>query len=398
MIKTKINPITLAFGVVLSTATQLRLPGGLSAGPGEIILSLWVFINIFLGLKNMEIKIHGLAMRVIVFFVIVFLNLLLGTYFAINLGRILVDETVRYWVSLSLNLVILSLLLIRFSKRADFILDLIKYYVIFMAFLYTPVLIISYFSPNFAGLNLNDGRFNGLSLNPNQLATACLPIPYLILYIAKKAKSRQANLFYIYGFCILLVGYACYSDALIISWVVSIFAFFVFLWTSQLLKNSSYKIKSSTQKFFVLFLLPTIIAALSISAISFVNDRAYGSSDDDGNQSNVRESLWLHGIEAGAESPLFGLGLGAYSGIQGPFDNTEAHNTYIDWYTNTGFLGFAMLVYGCIYLGLISLKSKNIPILCLILSFYCYAFFHLILRQPTTWLVVAVIIFNALGT
>jgi O-antigen ligase len=391
LMKNSFNSGFLALGIVVSTATQLRFSSGFPIGPGEIVLSIWILGNFLRFFHNLNTKVDRIIVGIMVFLTLVVLNLIIGTFFGFYTGRISVDETLRYSIALTLNVSVFLILLLRYSREKVFIYELIKSYIKVMIFFHTPILILSYFSPNFLGFNLYDGRFNSLALNPNTIATACLPIPYLVIYLHQEIKNLNFRFYYACGFCALCIGFACYSDALVISWVTSVFVFFLFLWISQFNSSSKYKIRSPSKLFVVVFIIPVLTAGISIFTLNFINDRIFESGDD---QSGVRSILWQNGIKAGLESPIFGLGLGAYSGFAGPFENTEAHNVYIDWFSNTGIFGLFVLIFGCVYLFSITLKSRSIPIVCLLLSLYLLAFSHLITRQPTTWLIISILFMN----
>lgn len=55
-----------------------------------------------------------------------------------------------------------------------------------------------------------------------------------------------------------------------------------------------------------------------------------------------RMSIWRHSIDAWRKSPAIGLGPGAYSGIDGPFQNTESHNLLVQILVNTGIAGLLL--------------------------------------------------------
>lgn len=58
-----------------------------------------------------------------------------------------------------------------------------------------------------------------------------------------------------------------------------------------------------------------------------------------GDKLKVRLGIWQHSLEAWRVSPVFGLGPGAYSGLDGPFENTESHNLPLQLLTNAGLVG-----------------------------------------------------------
>ena len=100
---------------------------------------------------------------------------------------------------------------------------------------------------------------------------------------------------------------------------------------------------------------------------------------------SVRFALWKHGIDALLTSPVVGLGPGAYSGITKPFDGIEAHNSLIDWGTNTGIVGvvlFAALILSLLKMGW---RNRNFVGIIGIFSLLMFAQFHYVFRQPIFW-------------
>ena len=104
-------------------------------------------------------------------------------------------------------------------------------------------------------------------------------------------------------------------------------------------------------------------------------------------QNKVRLELWANGIEAGLQRPVFGLGPGAWSGFDGPRGLEEAHNSPIDYFTNAGLIGAALLLYGMCALFFRTLLSKQAVLLAGITAVTIFALFHNVLRQPIMWLV-----------
>ena len=67
----------LAFGLVLSTATQLRL-GGIPLGPGEMVLAVWLLSSLATHLARLRIAVNGPLLRLLGFWLALVISLSLG--------------------------------------------------------------------------------------------------------------------------------------------------------------------------------------------------------------------------------------------------------------------------------------------------------------------------------
>jgi hypothetical protein len=109
---------------------------------------------------------------------------------------------------------------------------------------------------------------------------------------------------------------------------------------------------------------------------------AYDSLDTHLKKDSVRMALWKHGLGAISKSPIVGFGPGHFSGLDSSFQNDEAHNTLIDWGTDTGIVGVAALI---AWLAVIIRQSWRIGsgvALAGILAAIAFSQFHFVLRQP----------------
>jgi O-antigen ligase len=104
-------------------------------------------------------------------------------------------------------------------------------------------------------------------------------------------------------------------------------------------------------------------------------------------QGRVRLDLWVHGVEAWAHSPLVGLGPGAFSGIDRPFQGSEAHNTIIDWGASTGLLGVAAWLALAGATAFATIRARSLPLAGACIAFFVFAQFHYVMRHPILWFV-----------
>ena len=72
-----------------------------------------------------------------------------------------------------------------------------------------------------------------------------------------------------------------------------------------------------------------IFFALSVGLLDVLFDKLYAIYSE-GGQGGDRLLLFKNAIKAFGESPVFGLGFGHHSGIDGVMEGMEAHNLYLD--------------------------------------------------------------------
>ncbi len=216
-------------------------------------------------------------------------------------------------------------------------------------------------------LNFDHGRrFCGLCANPNQTALFVLALPLLLSRSSAPLWLRlPANLAFI------ALGLASGSDALLLAWALGGFL----QWT---LKPRS----AATQQF---GLVLVVVAALwGYGPSAQPKSQAVWQGVSAQQDVATRATLSHHGLQAAARSPWVGWGPGAYSGETGPFQNFEAHNSWVDWATNAGFLGLAA------YLAAAGWWIRNLwkqggGGLGLFLALLVFSSFHYTFRQPIFW-------------
>ena len=234
------------------------------------------------------------------------------------------------------------------------------------------VLIASFFAALYLEIDFSNlQRLLFLSENPNQIALYSLSMLFLISWsIENKISLTIFNLFALgYGFFAL-------SD----TFFLSIFIIILFVLFGFLIRGKN------------LFLLMTFWALLFALAYVLIFPenqileyivKAWQGADEGGG----RFTLALNGILAYLESPIFGHGAGAFSGVDIPMMRYEAHNTFIDFLTMGG-IPFILIVYVPFFLAAkeLLLDSKYF-ILGILIGLVIFSFFHFIGRHPIFWFV-----------
>jgi O-antigen ligase len=81
------------------------------------------------------------------------------------------------------------------------------------------------------------------------------------------------------------------------------------------------------------------------------------------------------------------MGPGAHSGLKDPFEGVEAHNTLLDWGTQTGLPGMAALAAYFIWVFWRVARRRQYELTAMLIALYCFAMFLDVLRQPLFWII-----------
>jgi O-antigen ligase len=251
-------------------------------------------------------------------------------------------------------------------------------------------------------------RWKHLSNNPNQFALLALPLPFLALQLVlQQHKKPKLLLPIIAGLLALTLGWYGQSDALTLSWVGGGLVMMLVLLTDCPKKTflSTLGVHPSPYTRRIAALL--IILMVAVSAWQW-RDKVAGvvvgastmrasASADAGlpqcpsggvyNQASVRFCLWRNGLAAIQYAPLTGLGPGPHSGLVKPFEGVEAHNTLLDWGSQTGLVGMVALVAYWVWLLWRVARQRRYELVAMLLALYCFSMFHLVLRQPLFWII-----------
>lgn len=243
-------------------------------------------------------------------------------------------------------------------------------------------------------------RFLGWSVNPNQMALLLVLAPFLGLYILTASFPHTGvgmALWSLLTAGAMAAGWATDSGALRAAWSVCI--------PVLALIHGVAVLRGAALRPLVLLIACVLVAAMMLALAARMEsaaspqgeptealalgsgiqlesiESAYVRNDD----VTVRGRLMLHGWEAFRSSPLFGLGPGAFSGLQGPFQGSEAHNSLIDWGTNTGLVGMAALLALVGWVAVQLLRAGQWALLAGLLALAVFSLAHHVLRHPLVW-------------
>jgi hypothetical protein len=144
----------------------------------------------------------------------------------------------------------------------------------------------------------------------------------------------------------------------------------------------------------LVLILPISVLAIAIvygdSAARGIGKQFFNGPDDQG---SLRLRLWQQALERGIDSWLLGLGPGGH--LERPFPmspeqaNFEAHNTMLDLFTQGGLLAVGSVLCLLALSVLRAFRARTYALVALLCGLGLFASFHLIVRQPMFWFVVA---------
>jgi len=380
-----VDIVFVSLGLLLTTAKQLRF-SGVPIGIGELLLLAWILLS---ALKIItQQKVNLTKQKVFQsFFWFGYLSLLLlstGWLFSLILNRS-IDNAAYDFSALVFSGCFYVLITIKFNAKQVtkiyLIVSLIFLFlstVFFVSIEYLPFISLP-FDPWYS----RPVRFMSWTSNPNQFALFLVIIPYVYLYLIDLSNNLFKQSFLCVALAISLgFGYLSGSDALYVSWGIGFLFAIIYKLVYFLLK-----VRLGKKKYFFLylfFLLFFLFLSLSFYWRQFVLI-AQIINPVQVSQSASRMNLILHGLEALKVSPIFGLGPGSHSGIEAALQGSEIHNTFLDWATNTGFLGISIFLLLLKFVFQKSTSPKSIWVVTAFLSLMCFIQFHYVFRQPFFW-------------
>lgn len=375
----------LALAVILTSATALRIPNS-PVGPGEILLCAWLIFILFDIVICRHSRLSLLAVEIWLFWtcsiVLMCSGWLIRSSLEVSESSSFHDAaayTVVFAISFGAAQRLTPQLAYDFMQSVIWLSGVSLFSLLIAQFYFPGVLPISMW---YQGDVL---RFSGWSSNPNQTALLICPMPFFSLYAFVRCNSVLWSVVY-FILCIffIILGKLTGSDALLFAWGVSGSIIVLHSWLRIIRQTHAPYWLSVSSKILgplvittgVIFLW-TVMGEVLSQRIEFIINS--------GNQASDRITLWTHGIEAILASPIVGLGPGAFSGIESPFLNTEAHNSFIDWGTNTGMIGILLLVLAIGY-AFFRVRSHSFLLSGTVISLVIFSLFHHVLRQPLFWI------------
>jgi hypothetical protein len=377
----------------LSTATQLRLYG-LPIGISEMILVTWILFVSFLLLRGVRFTADRAFVPVAGYWLVSLTLLGLGMVVAVYKREANLSAAAHDGLAFAYVGVLACLLNLRFYEReareyhwhlarATFMLHSWC-----VGLLFAVGSLIATFGPItfwYAGI-----RFRGWAENPNQMALAMIGMPFLGWYLFKRSSGRVRKAGYLLGIGICgVVGLATKSDALQVGWAAALAVTGALLWYRITVRGRSRWLHVSH------VIIPALVVIVGVfygdAVFTYFTNIAEGIYAE-GDQGVTRFALWLNGLAAIAQSPLVGFGPGAFSGLSGPLQGIEAHNSLIDWGMSTGAVGMLLHIalWGwCLWLAA---QSRSGALIGMAVAVMTYSLFGYMLRHPDYWLMLILLL------
>jgi O-antigen ligase len=222
------------------------------------------------------------------------------------------------------------------------------------------------------------------------MALAMVAMPFLGWWLLRQTSGRVGKAACLLGIAVCIIaGFATRSDSLRVAWVAGFGAIGALLFYRVTMRGRSRWLYVSH------VVIPVLVVAVGVvygdavvGYLSRVAEDVYAESD----QGELRFTLWSHAIEVINLSPFVGFGPGAYSGLFGPFQNFEAHNSLIDWGMSTGLSGIALhlALWGwCLWRAF---RSNSPALLGMAVSLMAGVMFGYFFRHPTYWTILLLVL------
>ncbi len=366
--------LLLVCGLVLASATQLRLIAGLS--PGEVLLLGYLAIRLVDWARGGSQSVLGERSFVVVWTVwVVFgsFGLLWSDVTGSGLAQGAVGETLKLSV---VGLLVATVVQFEAGDGRRFALVLRKT-IEGLAFAFAALLVIAQFLRQVGPVSfwLDGGsRFTGWANNPNQVAVAMIGVPFLAPALVTEPWRKRFMTIGAIG-----VLWASGSDGAVLALVVGFLGM-----TTSYLYATARRGFSAVQAFAVLAILA--VAPLAVgSAVNAAKARVDSAVGDGGGGGNGRVELWNSAAHLIAGSPLVGYGPGPRVVAKDGTPGHEAHNVYLDVAILGGVPAAAALVFVHGKALLIARRQgvAMVGVACALVTFGLTGF---AIRQPMYWL------------
>jgi hypothetical protein len=391
--------ILLAFAMVAASATQLHLPGS-DFTFGEISLAIWVALNAIRLMLGQPFVISRAFVSIAIFWSGIALALSIGSfvgYFSeILYANYLAHDSIAYVLLALFTFFATSM------PNAPAHFRQVSWLLILFASVSLAIQItIAYAFPwSIASQAWFWDRFQGWSTNPNQLALYCAAYWPIALHLFVTSVTRRAKLAAFAGMIMpIAAGILTRSDTFLLT---SIFAFLLFiplhiLWQAN--TNRPYRRQNGR----LAALTFAGVAAIIISAWPYVDEdfttavqlsksivREKGSLTS-GEASGRRLALIDEAIQKSLLAGSLGLGPGPHLESR-PLNEPnyrasrfEAHNTYLDLYTQGGLMAVLLFLGTLTTAAASAWRARMAALFSLVTVLAVFAIPHLIIRHPILW-------------
>jgi hypothetical protein len=410
--------VLLALGMLLSTASQLRLPGA-AIGPGEICLVVWLVLMLFREAGRLGPPLTPAFSQLLIFWLLFAFALSVGTLTGYVIGDIH-DPSLFFHDVMAYPLLAAVGCFSVIGREAGPRLHRVAW---LLAGFGTASLAVQL--PSAWGLfdippiePWYWDRFRGWSANPQQLALLCAVLGLLALHLADAATRIGERIAAIA--CAILpiyVGGLTKSDSFRVVLVIAGPIFVALKLREWLLSFEPKLTFRSAFAWIVILALPLLlISAVPLGSLiaAQAEDLARGLSKGNGKTSQEEAELrihsWHEAISRGLESGMLGLGPGPHLEIPASLvaarkteilpkyvetpptngtPNFEAHNTPLDLFTQGGLIAVLSFVWISAAALFNTYKARLGGLTTLLCGVSIFGLGNLIVRHPIFWFVIA---------
>lgn len=391
--------VLLALGLLLSTATQLRI-GGSPLGPGEICILLWLGL-ILIDLVGRPVAANSSTLAVLAFGFLLVISECAGLMMGMAVELFFdVPSIVHDIVAYTFLICATTVMSIVLSDHRRLV------RVIWLLTYSGAIALLLQFGDAKGWINLpgvdpwHFDRLRGWSNDPNQLGFASAILFFLAVYLATES-SRIFNVLSAVFCCAvaLVAGILTKSDTFVVCVAVGTLVFLIITCGNWL--RAPRGPASAAAVCIGLLAVPLVLAAAApFAAILMTDSETYSEKvynrDDQG---DTRLRLWSEAASKGLASKLIGFGPGPHllqkAFKRSPPDKFESHNTTLELFTQGGFvaslafLGFiGWSIFRTCRAGISSLAAMSFGLL-------VFSMFHFVLRHPVFWFGIVVCLIEA---
>jgi hypothetical protein len=412
--------VLLTFGMLLSTASQLR-PDGAPVGPGEICLAVWVLLMLFREVGRLGPALTAPLSRLLIFWLVFAVAQCVGTMTGFAMGDrhdsgLFMHDVLAYPLLAAVSC--LSMVEPGASSRLQRVAWLLA--TLGAAWLALQVAF------GWGWVDLGDfdtwewERFRGLSDNANQLALFCAVLGLLSLYLAEAARGIGERIAAVICLIVAIaVGRLTMSDAFLLVLVAAgpIFvAFKLRRWLMSLDRRMPLRSASAWILVLALPLVTAYVVPLGASAATELEDFIKGMTKGGGGRdteetARLRIHLWNGAMRRGIEAGMLGLGPGPHLEIPsaivagrrdstndpkhvehpefGFVPNFEAHNTLLDLFIQGGLIAVLSLGWLVATAVVMTHRAELDGLTTLLCGLAMFSIFHLIVRHPIFWFAIS---------
>lgn len=413
-----ISDALLALGLLLSTATELQLPG-IPIGPAEILLLVWALLMLFREAGQLGNPLPPALSRLLMFWLLFAVALSLGTLAGYAIGdrhdhNLFLHDVMAYPLAAAVSCLSVAGAdaRLRLRRVAWLLAGFGSASLVFLVAIAWGLIHVALIDPWYWD------RFRGWSANPMQLAFFCAVLALLSLHLADAA-TRIAERVAALACAVLAiyVGRLTKSNSVSVALVTAI-PIFVVLKLREWLHSSSPQLTFRPAFAWILIVtLPLLViavislrSAIAVQAEDVANGLSKANVQTSEQEAELRMQLWKEGISRGVESGMLGLGPGPHVEIpdvietarklQNPLKyvdtapangtpNFETHNTLIDIFTQGGLIAVVSFVWISATAFFNTYKARLAGLTTLLCGISIFGLANLIVRQPLFWFTIA---------